>query len=60
MTLASARERPTRFTLPYQPMRWSMMAHCILHVGRWRILKPIACNAPEFTLDKLMLVYDIV
>ena len=30
ITLVSARERPMRLTLPYHPIHWSMMAHCIL------------------------------
>lgn len=29
ITLVSARERPMRLTLPYHPIHWSMIAHCI-------------------------------
>lgn len=34
-----------RLTLPYQPIRWSMTAHCILLSGRWMMLKPIAWSS---------------
>lgn len=42
ITFVSASERPMRLTLPYQPVRWSMTAHCILQSERWMMLKPIA------------------
>ena len=45
MTLESVRAWPIRLTLPYQPMRWSMTAQCILQEGRWMMLNPMACNS---------------